>query len=448
MTNVGGWPALRLRDPGLEAVQIYLETLKRIDLSRVIKEKIRLDREILSIDGEEIDLREFSEVVIIGLGKASIRMATAVCAILEERITRGVLVTDRLINTRFCDDVQVLVGGHPLPDENSLRAGRLILEAIESSTKDTLLIFLISGGGSALAEQLSPDGLSLEDLSLLNRLLVGSGATIGEINAVRKQLSRIKGGKAGYLARKSRVVALFVSDVNPADLRTLASNPILPDQSSSEDPHRILDRYGLTERLPARVIDSLTKGVRESPGDWTFENGFTALLLEDNESALGTAAEVAAERGFNTEICFDLVEGDYREISREISRRVEALKRRTSGPVCVISGGEVVCPVKGTGAGGRNQEFVLYSAAPLAGQALLNGAVFFSAGSDGIDGSSVAAGAVTSHEVMQDAATRGYDPSVYIQRSDSNTFFFEAGGLLVTGPTGNNVRDIRIAIVA
>jgi glycerate-2-kinase len=224
------------------AKRVFLETLNAIEPDSVIKNKLRLDGEILSIADEEIPLDGFAEVVLIGMGKASLKMGWAVESLLGQRVKRGILVTDRNSNVRVKSEV--VVGGHPLPDANSLIAGERIVELVQSCGKDVLLIFLISGGGSALVELPVSPTISLEDLRVTNEVLIGCGATIREINLIRKSLSLIKGGGLGWLASNAKFVGLYISDVNPGDLRSIASNPLLPEEiaTSSLD---IVSRFDL-----------------------------------------------------------------------------------------------------------------------------------------------------------------------------------------------------------
>jgi len=426
------------------ATHVFLESLRAIEPGLKIKEKLRSDGGMLSVGGKPIALDRYREVVLIGMGKASMKMGAAVEALLGDRIKRGILVT----NHRFNIDVrsEVVVAGHPLPDAESLRAGEQIVQLVQSCAGDSLIIFLISGGGSALVElPLSPE-ISLEDLRTTNQVLIKCGASILEINTVRKSLSKIKGGRLGYLARESTRVGLYVSDVNPGDIRSIASNPLLSEVSAGEAFFDVMDKYKLMERLPSSVARTIGQenlfrsAGEEDAGDKTL---LTALLM-DNSDALQAAAEVASKQGFQVEVDSDLIEGDYESVADESIKRLLNLRSRAGGPVCRISGGEVSCPVRARGVGGRNQEFVLYSAVRLAHLGIGEGAAILSCGTDGIDGNSLAAGAVADGNSTARAAQFGEDASSYIRANDSHTFFKTMGGLVVTGPTGNNVRDVRV----
>jgi len=427
------------------AKHVFLGALSAIEPESVIKQKLRIDGETLSLGCEQIPLDGFREVVLIGMGKASVKMGCAVEDLLGHRVKRGLLVTDR--RSSLSVQSEVVVGGHPLPDANSLIAGERIVELVRSCGHDALIIFLISGGGSALVELPVSESISLEDLRVTNQVLIGCGATIRDINIIRKSLSRIKGGGLGWFARNSRCVGLYISDVNPGDLRSVASNPLLPEEIGEGDSLDVAERFNLMEKLPRSVVNVIQRGpLNRVSGEWG-STGYRLLttLLLDNLNAVQAAAEQARNLGFRVEVGTDLIEGDYRTVADQLVDRLLVLKSSFPNErVCVISGGEVSCSVRGQGIGGRNQEFVLYSAARLGGLGIREGAAVLSCGTDGIDGNSNAAGAVADAELVIKAARHAIDASIFISGNDSHSFFKEAGGLVVTGPSGNNVRDLRI----
>ncbi|HSB12672.1 MAG TPA: DUF4147 domain-containing protein [Blastocatellia bacterium] len=426
------------------AKRVFLETLQAIEPDALIRQALTLEGNTLSIGAERIDLSSYTEIVMVGMGKACLKMAAAVEGCLGERIGRGILVTDRRAKTNVRS--QVIVAGHPLPDANSLVAGEQILELVNSCGDDTLLIFLISGGGSALVEFPLSRGISLGDLIRANRVLTRCGASIREVNIIRKHLSRIKGGRLGYLARNSKVVAFVVSDVNEGDMPSVASNPLLPEDLRPEEVFDIANRFHLMEKLPPAVCHAIRTAPSVKPiGNWTWgsRQPIFRLLLE-NSNVLEKAAAITRGLGFRVEVDAEPNEDDYERVASRLVGRLLRLQSTAPGErVCVISGGEVLCPVRGDGVGGRNQEFVLYSARLLAGRGLQEVAVL-SCGTDGIDGNSSAAGAVASGGVGGPASQPGEYASVFISTNDSHSFFNHMGGLVVTGPTGNNARDLRI----
>ena len=427
------------------AKSVFLRTLSSIEPASAIKQKVRLEGETLVVGGAKIALDAYDEVVLIGIGKASLKMGAAVEALLGERIKRGVLITDRRSHIRLrCD---VVVGGHPLPDDNSLRAGEKVVGLVRSCGPRSLIMFLISGGGSSLVECLLSPAISLADLRATNQTLIQCGAPIEEINVIRKTLSKIKGGRLGRLAANSRCAALYVSDVNPGDLPSIASNPLLPEEIDATRVLDIVNRFNLMDELPASVMSFLREqGIvgfadHENPR----EQQPAIELLLDNSSAVQAAATLAKQHKFRVEVDAQLIEGDYKSVAdRSVDHLLNLKSAFPNERVCVISGGEVSCPVQGNGIGGRNQEFVLYSAARLPGSGIREDAVVLSGGTDGIDGNSKAAGAVADAELVIKAAQRGIDASIFISNNDSHSFFRKVGGLIMTGPTGNNVRDLRI----
>ena len=426
------------------AKRVFLGTLKAIDPEAVISRKLRIDGENLSFGSDQILLDRFKEIVLIGMGKASLKMGSAVESLLGHRVKRGILVTDRRSGTKVRSEV--IFGGHPLPDAGSIVAGRKIVELVESCDEESLLVFLISGGGSALVELPVSEHLSLEDLRAANQILVGCGATIREINMVRKRLSRIKGGGLGRLARRSRSIGFYISDVNPGDLRSIASNPLLPEEVDIERCHRVIKRFNLDDKLPNSVVTVFQQPVESFSSGWGSVSPQTMLLL-DNSAAVQAAAEEATGLGFRVEVDENLIEGEYRTVADLLVKSLLRLKSTFPNQrVCLLSGGEVSCPVHHEGIGGRNQEFVLYCAARLADLGIRDGVAVLSCGSDGIDGNSNAAGAVAGPELVTKAAQHNIDASIFINGNDSHSFFKETGGLVVTGPSGSNVRDLRILL--
>jgi glycerate-2-kinase len=307
------------------------------------------------------------------------------------------------------------------------------------------MIFLISGGGSAMVEAPLWDDVTLEDLQKVNHILITCGANIGEINTIRKYLSRIKGGRLGALAAAPSV-AIYVSDVNPGDLRSIASNPLLEDETSLEDFFSVLEKYNLAHRLPKSIAARIKQGELPQLPKVRLEP-LPSLLLLDNGDALKAAARAAKRRGFHPVIDWRFTEGHYQQIADALLGRLVELKRDLPDkPVCLISGGEASCPVRGDGIGGRNQEFVLYCAIRMFELGFSFPASVLSCGTDGIDGNSAAAGAVADQDTAQFAARMGLSPADYLKRNDSSSFFKCVGGLIVTGPTGNNVRDVRLLL--
>ena len=443
-TSAGVCP---MRDPKEEARSIFLETLKSIQLDSIIKRRLALDGDRLVVDGSSaIQLRDYGEVLLIGLGKASVSLGAALEDVLGEWMTRGLLVTNR--QPELQTKSVVIVAGHPLPNVASLKAGKSLIHMVGSSKSDSLIVFAISGGGSSLAELPIFDTVTLDDLRELNRVLIGCGATIREVNTVRKHLSSLKGGRLGYLGRHCRSLALFVSDVNPGDLKSIASNPLLPDDETFDEFVSILERYQLRDRLPASIRNLIDSGsIPPLPLNWDGEEGsHTNVLLLDNSDAVSAAARAAEARGFRVEVDQANAEEKYQFAADALIDKLLAIKQEGT-KACLVSGGEVLCEVTGRGFGGRNQEFVLYCAARLAARGLSERIAVLSCGTDGIDGNSSAVGAVADAGVIKTEVQMGFDASSFIAENSSTQFFCEAGGLIVTGPTGNNIRDLRLLVM-
>jgi glycerate-2-kinase len=435
-----------MKDLKEQAKSIFFRTLNSLDLDNIIRERIKVENETLFIGAEQVPLSSFQEVILVGFGKASVRMGSVIEAILKDYFTRGLLVTNRRSNTKVKS--QIIVAGHPLPNASSFRAGQEVVDLIRSCRSDSLIIFLISGGGSSLVEAPVSDEVTPEEIRELNRILINCGASIREINVLRKHLSMIKGGRLGLLTGGRHSIALYVSDVNEGDIRSIASNPLLPDEISLEDFYGIIEKYQLLADLPDFIYKAvIEKRVPQIPNaDDLAGQSILPLLLLENKDALNAAARIAREDGFEVEIEFSQAEGDYREIADRLTRRVFDLRRAQPGRgICLLSGGEVSCPVQGDGLGGRNQEFVLYSAAQLALSGFEEAAVL-SCGTDGIDGNSFATGAVADSEMIKNAERLGLVASDFLRRNDSHSFFQKMGGMVVSGPTENNVRDIRVLL--
>jgi hydroxypyruvate reductase len=429
------------------AQRIFERTLAAIDVESVVGASVCLSGHTLIAGATACDLARVSRVIVIGIGKASVAMARAIENILGERITDGLVVTNAVTGAAP-QRLRVMIGGHPVPNEQSVAAAEAALQLLRATDNDdTLVIFLISGGGSTLFEKPVSDSITLDDLQQVNRVLVGCGAVIGEMNVVRRYLSVVKGGGLAAAAARSQQLSLYISDVNSDDLATIASGPTIAGKATCDDFERILARYDLPNKFPPNVTALIKAGkVRDS--DFSLpvaENQFRAhYLLLDNQSALIAAKDIA-ENEFNcvVEIAADLVEGEVEMMARAHLERLAALRARHAGKaVCLLSGGEVICPVRGRGQGGRNQEFVLRAAMHLSGENI----VVLSAGTDGIDGASPAAGAVADGETVSRALAMKIQPRVYCLNSDSFSFFNALGDAIITGPTGNNVRDLRILL--
>lgn len=389
----------------------------------------------------------YRHIYVIGAGKAGASMALAAERALGARITAG-LITVKDGNTARLRRIELNPCGHPVPDERGASGAARIAQIAASAGRDDLVLCLVSGGASALMP-LPAEGIALEEKQATTRLLLACGATIHEINAVRKHISRIKGGQLARLAAPARVESLLLSDVVGDNLDVIGSGPTAPDASTFAGVLEIFDRYDIRARVPAAVRERIERGARgeipetPKPADPLFAR-VRNTVVGGNRLALDAAARAARELGYRTLILSSTIEGETREIARmhaAIAREIAATGRPVRPPACIITGGETTVTIKGDGLGGRNQEFVLAAALEIAG---LPGVVVFSAGTDGSDGPTDAAGAIA------DGGTVARNPEArrYLDRNDSYHYFQPLGDLVITGPTNTNVMDIRLILVA
>ncbi len=381
--------------------------------------------------------------VVVGAGKASAAMAKAVEARWPGPLA-GLVVT-RYGHAVPCERIEVVEASHPVPDENGHRAAARILEMVQGLGPDDLVLALVSGGGSALLSLPAP-GLTLADKQAVNAALLRSGAPIGEMNAVRKHLSAIKGGRLAAAAHPARLVTLVISDVPGDDPAVIASGPTVPDASTFAEGRAVLAKYGITG--PRAVIEHLERAEDETPkpGDPRLAKASTATVASPQLS-LEAAAEVARRAGATPLILGDALEGEAREVGRVmagIARQAALRGQPAPPPVVLLSGGETTVTVKGHGRGGRNVEFLLSLAVELDG---LPGVFALAADTDGVDGAEEAAGAVVAPDTLARAAARGISAKARLADNDGHGFFEALGDQVVTGPTLTNVNDFRALLV-
>lgn len=427
------------------AADIFLKTLRSVDVGRIVEGAIRKEGRRLRIVDETIDLAEpRASVIVVAIGKAALPMAEAAGRVLGDLLTGGIIATNERAVT-VPAGFRLFTGGHPVPNEESVLAAEAAIELLRLHNQpESLVIFLISGGGSALFERPVVESITLADLQEVNRVLVGCGAVIGEMNTVRRYLSAVKGGRLAEIADHARQVTLIISDVNHDDLATVSSGPSLTGKTTRLEFERIVEQYSLLERFPAPVARLITSGRLPEMPIYDAGQQRSSHLILDNRFVLERARQLAeSDYGWVTEIAADLVEEEIGLLVDAHLKRLSILSRAHPGrTVCLISGGEAICPVRGNGEGGRNQEFVLR--AVLANE--LDEIAILSAGTDGIDGRSPAAGAVADQTTLARARTQGLDPINFLDRSDSYNFFASLGDSIKTGPTGNNVRDLRLLL--
>lgn len=427
------------------AGRIFRETLAAIDIPTTIERRLARKDSSIASGGSRIDLRDFTSIVAIAFGKASHAMAQGLSSVLAPDFRlEGILVVPAALPVEL-PGWKIFRGGHPLPNSESFAAGRAILDRLARCDDRTLVFFLISGGGSALVEQPLDPAVTLEDFDQLNAALITCGAAIDEINTIRKHVSATKGGRLAAAAPRSLKLTLGISDVPPGQESSLASGPTLPDPSTIHDAERIADKYHLIERFPRRIRDAFENhSLRETPkaGQPAFDRSHFEILLGAHE--LTHAAHHACEAEGYVCICDHATDNwPVEEAADLLLAQLAAHGTANPGhPVAVICEGELSSPVTGNGIGGRNAAFVLACVPKITGK----GITVLSAGTDGIDGNSPAAGAVADGETLARSRAAGLDIADFQRRSDSYNFFARLGDALTTGPTGNNLRDLRILL--
>ncbi len=394
----------------------------------------------------------YTQLLVIGFGKASCQMAKALETHLTVPISGGMVITKygHCTAPYTPDKITVREAGHPLPDENGLRGANEVMRILQNTDAGTMVVFLISGGGSALLA--SPyEGISLDDKQEVTRLLLSAGADIFELNTVRKHISGVKGGRLAEIAYPARVISLILSDVIGDRLDVIASGPTSPDKTTFSEAIQVLKKYDLFDKAPQKVRDLLLRGekgsIRETPkeDDQVFEK-VTNTIIGSSIKALKAAQAKAVSLEFKTEIISAEITGEARQAALHLAKKALDKKRdkKTASPLCLISGGETTVTVKGSGLGGRNMELALSFAVAIDGA---EGITLLSAGTDGTDGPTDAAGAVVDGQTIAHARSLGLDPHLYLDNNDSYNFFKQAGGLFITGPTGTNVMDIQIVLI-
>jgi glycerate-2-kinase len=421
--------------------QIFYSALRAVDPYLVIKkylEKIRL----------ECREAKYNSFLIVGFGKASYPMAKGLDDFLFDLIDKGIIIT-KYGHGGSLKKIKTIEAGHPLPDENGLKGTEEIISLLKNADKNTLVLCLISGGGSALL--VSPvNEISLEEKIGLTNTLLKTGADINELNAIRKHISKVKGGKLAEIAYPAKIVSFIISDVIGDKIETIASGPTSPDSTTYKDALDIIKRVGLMKKLPKSIIDFLHRGeqgfIPETPkeGNQIFSN-VENIIISSNIDALMAARDKANEFGLYQMILSSEIRGEAKDVGRELASIALKTKRNfTSFPRCLISGGEATVTVKGQGKGGRNMELALAFAMAIDGT---NGITLLSAGTDGTDGPTEAAGAIVDSRTIARAKAIGLMPEAYLRENDSYNFFKKINGLFITGPTGTNVMDIQIMIV-
>lgn len=458
------------RDLDHDAREIFAATLRSVAADSAIRQSVSISDSHLSVCENHFELSLFSSrIYSIAIGKAAYPMAAALDKILAGKLTAGVATGVPPKNNFGQTEPELskawnfFAGGHPLPNEASLAAARAALDLLDRANAErALIIFLISGGGSAMIEWPRDENITLAELREMNRMLVGCGASIAEINTIRRAISAIKGGGLARRAPQTTQISLIISDTNRGDEANVASGPTIEKQVNPQAAQQIVARYKLAPKLPPGILQlieqsgqQLNEPLHSAPGQTSEKTFRRHYVLLDNHRALESAATVAREFNYEVEIASDLIDQEVAEgVSATLSRLLSLRERTPAGkPVCLISGGEFACPVRGSGIGGRNAETVLRWAIELDKMRSSHSStkndlhfVALSGGTDGIDGNSPAAGAITDGHTLERASALGLDAQKFLDDSDAYTFFKQLNQTLEPGPTGTNVRDLRIML--
>jgi len=445
-------------NPVEDLENIYREAVREVDPAGLIRSCVKMDGKQLTIQSLNQKISEnlfrYRQVIVLGIGKASARMASAMEDILEDELSAGFVITKYGHELKL-KKIQVREAGHPVPDENSLEGARILAQMAEAADENTLIINLISGGGSSLF-CLPADGISLEDKRQTTTALLASGANIEEMNCIRKHLSRVKGGGLAKIASPARLINLILSDVTGDRIDTIASGITAPDFTTFQDALSIVRKYNLEDKLPRAVRDHLDRGAQgkvpetPKPGDPVFRRTDN-IILGNNTLACRAARKTAERLGYHARIISTTLAGEAAEAGACFARLAEDMasdKSVMAKPAALIAGGETTVTIKGKGKGGRNQELSLAFAVELHRIKPNASNIFFlSAGTDGSDGPTDAAGAFVTPALMEKMKAISAQASASLAENDAYHFFSNTGDLYKTGPTYTNVCDIQILVV-
>lgn len=431
----------QLRSMREAAPKIFQQALAEASIAKGFARHVHCERSVLRVRDDLYQLHSYSRVFVVSLGKAGHTMVEALSELIGGSL-EGIVASSAPPSTQV-RGFRYFRGGHPTPNAESIQAASAMLRALEALPASALVIFLLSGGGSSIVEKPIDDEISLKDLIATYRALVFSGAPIAEINAVRKHLSAVKGGRLAQAAFPAQQVSLLVSDVPDDTLEALASGPTMPDSTSVGDCYRIAKKYELLKQFPQSTRDLFERhALEETPksDDPAFQRARWWPVLT-NQTAVEAASAAAERAGFIVHVDNSCDDWDYEKAAEYLLKRLRELRKQCS-PVCLISGGEVTVKVANGGIGGRNQQFALACAEKIAGESI----TVLSAGTDGLDGNSSATGAVADGTTLERARTRGLDVRAALDKFDAYPLFKALRDAIETGPTGNNLRDLRILL--
>ena len=434
-----------------DAREIFAAGVRSADPAAAVRRALDMDKDRLRVEKRAYALSSIRNLFIAGCGKAGAPMARAALEILGEKVSGGVVVV-KYGHKLPLENIEIIEAGHPIPDSAGLHGARRIMDLARRCSWEDLLLFLLSGGGSALFP-CPAAGLSLEDKQQTTDALLKSGATIHEVNAVRKHISQVKGGRLAKLTAPARLIALILSDVVGDAPEAVGSGPTAPDSTTYADCLQIIQRYSLAHRLPPAILDFLQSGARQEiaetpkPSDRIFEN-VQNVIIGNNRAALLAARRRAEALGYQARVIAEAMHGESRVVAKSHAAFVKDVVRTgtpVSPPACLLAGGETTVTVVGDGLGGRNQEFALAAATAIEN---LDGVVILSGGTDGADGPTEAAGGIVDGSTILRGKAKNLDPEKFLARNDSYHFLLATDDLLITGPTLTNVMDLQITLIA
>jgi glycerate 2-kinase len=444
---------------------IFFSALDRADPYKMLINNLKIKKNIFQIHFEnehkEFDLSNFDQIYVLGAGKATAKMAKAIEEIFGTKLTGGI-ISVKYGHTEKLNIIDIIESGHPIPDENSIIAGKKMIQVAKKFTKKTLIINLISGGGSALLESLleyksenEEINLTLEDLQKTTKTLLECGATIEEINCIRKHISAIKGGRFAGILYPATLISFILSDVVGDKFDSIASGLTTFDRSSFHGASNIIQKYEINNKLPSSVVKIIKYGAEDKIED-TLKEGDKAfskvhnILIGTNYNSILAASYKAKKLGYNIIILSSQLFGEAKELAKVLIAIAKDIKMHEYSklPVCIIGGGETTVTVKGKGKGGRNQEMALSFLSEInKDKELCKDIYFLSASTDGSDGPTDAAGAFASLEFLDDSLKKNLNIEEYLKNNDSYNFFARINGLFKIGPTNTNVCDIQIVII-
>lgn len=442
--------SLRQSPYGDDICRVLATAIHSADAGAAIRNNVALDGDQLIIVDQTYDLGQYKRVLVIGVGKAAIPMATSIHEILGKQIFDGIVITKKgypeLCRGIDITPLSLMEASHPVPDPTNLIASSQLFSLVSDLKTDDLVICLLSGGGSALLTK-PPPGITLKDLQVTTQLLLSCGAEIGEINTIRKHLDQFKGGGLAKLIYPATIVTLIISDVVGDYLNTIASGPTAPDPSTFQNAWEIFKKYKLMDRIPTNVGAHIEAGIAGNlpetpkPGEYIFDHVQNIIIGSNPQTAI--AVQRAAKGfGFTTLLLTTTLQGEASKVGQSLSESAKFLLASSpdiSRPACLIAGGETTVSIRGTGKGGRNQELALGAVTNLSGDESI---ILVSLATDGVDGPTDAAGAVVSNQSYKIGLSKGLNPNEYLANNDSYHYFEDLGDLIKTGPTLTNVNDL------